>query len=367
MEPVKLPLWQFGKPCAHDAAPRVYGELACAHEFGATHLKWLRRVAKDVSWRPGGDAPYKPVMGCIPLDNADWLLLRFLDAGLDDHKRPHTLRIEAALCRGLPWTAVVDLLDPSAWPEMVKDGEPYVLVTPCEQGTTVPVLPPPVRPILLEGGDCLENNLFRDSPPAKKRTDIISDPFPTASPETVFPPSFGSSIPDRLVKAGADESTPSITYGNYMSALKLPLIIVTLYAIIVTTLLLVIWMRHDQARTDMEARHLTTLQEKDGKINELEQQQKRDNQARTDMEARHLTTLQEKDDKINELEQQQIRALPQKLKEQYNQMQEALGAMQSLLNQTGQHMGKMVKELESAAASQSSQPAEVNESGQRPW
>ena len=156
---MNLPLWQFGKARARPGTLRgSYTVLAAAPEFTDRHLAILRQISENVAWRPGGNSAYAPVTGCWPLSENDWLLLRFLDDGIDDHHRANTMRIEAALARGKPWDEVNSLVSSESWPAPVPDGETSVTLTAPSHSVEKP--PRPTAPVLYGYTGELMNTLF---------------------------------------------------------------------------------------------------------------------------------------------------------------------------------------------------------------
>lgn len=196
---MNLPLWQFGKRCARDGGSgQGYGVLAAAADFDAPLQEILRRVAADVAWLPGDGDGYAPCLGCWPLGGGDWLLFRFLDAGLDDYHRPHTLRIEAALCRAWSWDQVRPLLATAAWPAAVDAEATEIALSP----TTPPEIPEPAGPILLGDRRFLSSSLF----PANASSIMASPPPPRperAERRVAAPDRPPVAVPSRL------EETPS--------------------------------------------------------------------------------------------------------------------------------------------------------------
>lgn len=177
-----LPLWQFGKSRVKDGGSRSsYAVLAAAPEFAGRCLAILRRISENAAWRPKGKDVCSPVTACWPLDADNWLLLRFLDDGMDDHHRPNTMRIEAVLAEGRSWEELYSLLPPEAWPAPAPDGATSIDLTPGEQQGEKP--PKPTEPVLYMDTGELMTTLFT---PIRSRTldskqDMGASPFPQTS------------------------------------------------------------------------------------------------------------------------------------------------------------------------------------------
>lgn len=194
-------MWQFGKSRPGvDGKRGPYMTLGAAPEFSRRHLDILRRVAENAAWRPDGGTPCRPAFACWPLGGDDWLLLRFLDDGLDDHFRPNTMRIEAALAEGIPWDAASGLLQPESWPEPAPDGEMAIVLSPVPPSDERPDRP--AIPCLYGNGDELISPLFHSTAPCADRQG--SPPLRTGKrrPVASMRPGDGRcSMPDRKATA----------------------------------------------------------------------------------------------------------------------------------------------------------------------
>lgn len=144
---MNLPLWQYGKSHAGPGKLRgSYTVLAVSPEFTDHHRAILQQISQNAAWRPGGDVPCAPVTACWPLGEDDWLLLRFLDDGVDDHHRARTMRIEAALVKNRRWEEISGLFPPEAWPAPCPDGAITIDLTATSHPGEKP--PQPMAPTL---------------------------------------------------------------------------------------------------------------------------------------------------------------------------------------------------------------------------
>ncbi|MDR1613168.1 MAG: hypothetical protein LBT97_10380 [Planctomycetota bacterium] len=328
---MNFPLWQFGKSRAGDGGCRGgYAVLAAAPEFTGQRLAILRRISEDAAWRPKGKDACPPATACWPLDADNWLLLRFLDDGMDDHHRPNTMRIEAVLAEHKSWEELYRLLPPEAWPAPAPDGATAIDLTPVDQPGEKPAKKP-AAPVLYADSGELTSTLFT---PLRSRTpDPKPGPGASPIPHPAPPARKMTGAPARLDHPNRKSPWRWISL-SLLAALSVSIVMTMMKQAEVEY-----WQRQDE-RSEAEA---TRLKNEIAGLNNAN----RDLETQKENLRRDLGKLQHE---VARLERAAEDALPNELSQRYNLLKERIASLSASLSAAQKDMEEFKNILRSAVA-----------------